>query len=214
MHKNALSSFAYFLRQISLFGCMKWVMFLFCSGVWFSGLAQINGTILPARVVDGDTIPEITLSYVEVNARRTWKSRGDYNKYLRLQKKVVKVYPLAHLAAQKLEEYAVELDGITNEKEKKKFYKEIEKEIVAEYEGRLRELTISEGRILIKLLDRETGKTSYYLVEELRGKFSAFFWQGLARIFGHNLKSEYDPEGEDREIEFIVQRIERGQIEL
>jgi hypothetical protein len=193
---------------------MKWVMFLFCSGVWFSGLAQINGTILPARVVDGDTIPEITLSYVEVNARRTWKSRGDYNKYLRLQKKVVKVYPLAHLAAQKLEEYAVELDGITNEKEKKKFYKEIEKEIVAEYEGRLRELTISEGRILIKLLDRETGKTSYYLVEELRGKFSAFFWQGLARIFGHNLKSEYDPEGEDREIEFIVQRIERGQIEL
>jgi len=182
---------------------------------WTLGIfAQEQGHIVHARVVDGDTIPEITLSFVQVNAKRTWISRRQYNQFVKLQKKVVKVYPFAHLAAIKLEAYSEELAEVTSEKEKKKFYKKIEKEIKEEYEGELRKLTVSEGRILIKLLDRETGNTSFYLVEELRGKFSAYFWQGLARIFGHNLKSKYDPEGEDREIEFIVQRIENGLIKL
>lgn len=176
--------------------------------------SQEETNVLRARVIDGDTVPEITLSSFQVNATRTWKSRRQYNQFIKLQKKVVKVYPFAHLAAFKLEEYSQQLEEVTSEKEKKKFYKKIEKEIKEEYEGELRKLTVSEGRILIKLLDRETGNTSFYLVEELRGKFSAYFWQGLARIFGHNLKSRYDPEGEDREIEFIVQRIESGSIKL
>lgn len=171
-------------------------------------------TTVPGTVENGDTIANITLKPAQVQKRRTWKSKRKYNKYLRLQKKVVKVYPFAKLAAQKLDEYAKELEEVESDKEKRKFYKKIEKEIKAEYEGELRNLTVSEGRILIKLLDRETGNTSYYLVEELRGKFSAFFWQSAARIFGHNLKSKYDPLGEDKEIEFIVQRIERGEIPI
>ena len=170
--------------------------------------------VFHAKVIDGDTIPEITLEAYQVSAKRTWKSRTEYNRYLRLQKKVVKVYPFAHLAAQKLEQYAMQLDSVKSEKEKKKFYKRIEEEIKEEYEGELRKLTVSEGRILIKLLDRETGNTSYTLVTELRGKFSAFFWQGLARIFGHDLKSSYDPNGDDKDIEFIVRRIETGKIQV
>ena len=113
------------------------------------------------------------------------------------------------LAAVKLEEYAQELEEVESEKEKKEFYRAIEAELKEEFEGELRKLTISEGRILIKLIDRETGNTSYTLVKDLRGKFSAFFWQSLARVFGHNLKSNYDPLGEDRNIEYIVQQIER-----
>lgn len=186
------------------------IIFNFISVLMF---AQ-NGNTVHARVINGDTIPEITLSSFSVSARRTWKSKADYNRFKRLEKKVVKVYPFAHLAAKKLEEYARELETVKSEKEKKKFYKRIEREIKEEYEGELRKLTISEGRILIKLLDRETGNTSYSLVTELRGKFSAFFWQGLARVFGHNLKSEYDPEGADRDIEFIVKRIEAGLIKI
>ena len=193
---------------------MKSLVTIFISFLSLGVFAQEQGHVLRARVVDGDTIPEITLSFVQVNAKRTWKSRKEYNQFVRLQKKVVKVYPFAHLAALKLEEYAKELEEVTSEKEKKKFYKQIEQEIKEEYEGELRKLTVSEGRILIKLLDRETGNTSFYLVEELRGKFSAYFWQGLARIFGHNLKSSYDPEGADRDVEFIVQRIESGVIKL
>jgi hypothetical protein len=79
-----------------------------------------------------------------------------------------------------------------------------------QFGSELTSLTINQGRILIALIDRETGETSYELVEELRGKFSAFFWQGLARIFGHNLKTHYDPDGEQRDIENIVQQIELG----
>jgi len=73
-------------------------------------------------------------------------------------------------------------------------------------------MTFSQGKILIKLVDRETGNSSYELVKELRGAFSAFFYQAFARIFGFNLKIKYDPEGEDREIETIVKMIETGQI--
>lgn len=170
--------------------------------------------MLKAKIENGDTIPVITLNNFQIQSKRTWKNRSEYNRFKRLEKKVVKVYPFAHLAANKLEEYAVELERVTSEREKKKFYKKIEKEIKLEYEGELRKLTVSEGRILIKLLDRETGNSSYSLVTELRGKFSAFFWQGLARVFGHNLKSKYDPEGEDRDIEFIVARIERGTLSI
>jgi len=71
-------------------------------------------------------------------------------------------------------------------------------------------MTISEGIILIKLIDRETGDCSYELISELRGSFSAFMWQSLARLFGHNLKSEYDGEGDDAAIEEIVGEIEMG----
>lgn len=192
---------------------MKYVIIIVLSFCALGVFAQ-SENVFRARVIDGDTIPEITLVAYNVSAKRTWKSKTAYNRHLRLQKKVVKVYPFAHLAAQKLEQYAMQLDSVQSEREKKKFYKRIEAEIKMEYEGELRKLTVSEGRILIKLLDRETGNTSYTLVTELRGKFSAFFWQGLARIFGHDLKSSYDPYGADKEIEFIVRRIETGKIQI
>ena len=90
--------------------------------------------------------------------------------------------------------------------------KQAEDELQAEFGDDLRNLTISQGKILLKLVYRETGASSYDLVAELRGKFRAFFWQAFARIFGFNLKSGYDPEGEDADIEFIVKMIEAGQL--
>ena len=86
------------------------------------------------------------------------------------------------------------------------------KELKSDFERDLKQLTITQGRILIKLIDRETGNTSYALVKELRGSLQAFFWQGLARLFGTNLKTEFDAAGEDAAIESIVQQIERGQL--
>jgi len=80
----------------------------------------------------------------------------------------------------------------------------------AKYEDDLKKLTMTQGRILLKLVDREIGNTSYNLVKEYRGSISAAFWQGIARLFGSNMKAEYDPKGEDAEIEEIVQLIEAG----
>ena len=88
----------------------------------------------------------------------------------------------------------------------------MEADLKAEFEGELKKLTIKQGIILVKLIDRETGATSYDLIKSLRGSFSAFIWQSMARLFGSNLKLEYDPYGEDYMIEEIVQQLESGQI--
>jgi hypothetical protein len=90
--------------------------------------------------------------------------------------------------------------------------KDLEDELNEEYGQELRELTISQGKILLKLIDRETGETSYNLISEFRGEFRAVFYQAFARIFGMNMKLHYDPEGEDRDIEAIVIMIENGQL--
>ena len=104
------------------------------------------------------------------------------------------------------------LKNAETDAERKKLMKQAEAELKDEFEDDLRKLTFKQGLILIKLVDRETGSSSYVLVQELRGKFVAFFWQTFARFFGYNLKTEYDPHGADREIEEIVVMIENGQI--
>ena len=195
---------------------MKYLLFIFCC-LWFplSLLAQEKGTIVRATISnEGDTIVQASLHPYNVVEKRKFRSKRKERKYYRLQKKVVKVYPYAKLAAQKLELYASQLEGVESRKAEKKFYKKIEKELKKEYEGELRRLTVTEGAILIKLIDRETGSSSYALVQDFRGDITAFFWQGLAKMFGQNLKNEYDPNGEDREIEHIVKLIEAGVIPL
>ena len=101
---------------------------------------------------------------------------------------------------------------LKTEKDKRAYIKQVEREIHEEFEGDLKKLTITQGRILLKLIDREVGETSYDLLKEFKGTFSAFFWQTLARIFGHDLKSEFDPEGEDILLNEIVILIENGQL--
>ena len=88
--------------------------------------------------------------------------------------------------------------------------KKIEDELLSRYKNELKKMSISDGRVLIKLIDRETGRTSYSIIKEFRGSFAAAFWQGIARIFRNNLKDEYDPYGEDALIEQIVTLIEFG----
>ena len=98
---------------------------------------------------------------------------------------------------------------LETEKEQRAYIKQVEQELLRDYKEDLKKMTVTQGRILIKLVDRETGDTSYELVKELRGNLSAAFWQALARLFGSNLKSEYDAEGEDRLIEEIILLIEK-----
>lgn len=169
-------------------------------------------SITRATVHQGDTIPMVVLSPHGVYARRSFKNKREEQRFNRLQKKVMKVYPYAKLAGQQLELYAKELENVDKERQKRMYYKKIEEELKAQYMEELKNLTITEGAILIKLIDRETQNTSYQLVRDFRGQVSAFFWQGLARLFGQNLKNEYDPNGEDRDIEFIVRQIESGQL--
>lgn len=162
-------------------------------------------------IVDGDTIPFIQLKEVNVY---NWKvlTHSEEKKLTRLMKNVKIVYPYARLAGIKLEEYVDILAQAPDDKARRQIMKQLEDEIEAEYGQELRDLTVSQGKILLKLVDRETGESSYELVSELRGQFRAVFYQAFARIFGLNMKLRYDPEGEDRDIEYIVRMIENGQL--
>lgn len=164
-----------------------------------------------AEVVNGDTIPSIRLYDVWVYAEYPYKTKKQYEAWTRTKYNVKKVYPYAILAAAKLKEYDRILQAMPDEKTKKAYLKVIDKELREEFEEPLKDLSISQGRVLMKLIDRETGKTTYAVVKDMRGNFQAFMWQSLARLFGNNMKSEYDPQGEDLMIERAIKLIEAGQ---
>lgn len=163
------------------------------------------------EVVNGDTIPSIRLPDVWIYAEYSYKNRKQYEAWSRTKYNVKKVYPYAILAAAKLKEYNRILEKMPSEASRKAYMKVVEKELKAEFEEPLKNLTMTQGRILLKLIDRETGNTSYELVKDLRGGFQAFMWQSVARIFGSNMKSEYDPTGEDIMIERAIKLVEGGQ---
>src|SRR5207248_1477415 len=101
---------------------------------------------------------------------------------------------------------------MNSEREKRRYRKSVEEQVRKDFEEQIKKLSINQGNVLIKLIDRETGHTSYELIKDLKGSLSAFFAQGLAKIFGHDLKESYDSAGSDKAIENIVRQIERGEI--
>lgn len=171
-----------------------------------------EGEVVGARIVDGDTVPVVSLPETEVRERFRPRDRRMQRRMDRLTYKVCKVYPYARVTAELLEEYEHDLSRIDRRHDQELYVKLAEAELRAEFEAEVRELTISQGKVLIKLIDRETGQTSYDLVKQLRGGFQAFIWQGVAKLFGNDLKDDYDPDVEDRMIEVIVRRIERGEL--
>ncbi len=169
---------------------------------------------LLTTVIDGDTIPLVNMMPVEIVGALSPEAAAKMKDYLKLRRDILKAYPYARMAAVQLKFINDSIAKIPSERDRKKFIKQREDVLKADFEKDLKKLTVTQGRILIKLIDRETGSTSYYLVKDLRGSLQAFFWQGLARLFGSNLKSEYDPNGEDALMESIVQQIEKGQLSV
>ena len=188
------------------------IAFLICVGITSGGLTLDRDSIkvFGSSIIGNDTMPSIQIKEVKVFPKRAFTSRKQQRKYNRLMINVKKAYPFAVIAREELRIMNEHLEHIDGERARKKYIKEYEKEMFDRYEDDLKRLTFSQGKILIKLVYREIGNTSYNLVKEYRGDFSAAFWQGVARIFGSNLKSTYDPYGEDAEIEMIIQMIEAG----
>jgi len=176
-------------------------------------LAQKRDSVPVGSIVtaQGDTLPHLYIREVLVSPRK-FKSRHDVQQYWRLARKVKKVYPFAQEAARLLEEYDAFYRATDDQKKRRQYLKQVEKELFDKYGPQLKKLSLSEGRILIKLIDRETHHTSYELIKNLKGGLTAFFWQGVAKVFGNNLKDEYDPATEDRMIEQIIFYIEMGVI--
>ena len=186
------------------------------SVVDFSNTSEpITGTVVYGRIEEnGDTTLIVYLPEVDIDLMQRYLQITDTRQGRRLASNVKKVYPYAKLAGAKMQEYDSVLAHVTDKVERNRLMRQAEKEITDQYTAELKDLTISQGLILIRLIDRETGNTSYQVVQELRGKVRAFFYQGFARLWGYNLKTEYDPHNntEDDQIETIMTLLERGVI--
>ena len=169
-----------------------------------------NGYRCSTIVVDGDTVPVLYATQVQIWGNKSFHSPAESRQWERLVRNVKKAYPYARLAGIKFTEYNQKIATVKNEKVQKAMMKQAEDEIEAQFGKELRDLTISQGKILLKLIDRQTNNSSYDIVKDFRGKFRAFFYQSFARLFGYDLKAKYDPLGEDADIERIVLMIESG----
>jgi len=165
------------------------------------------------RVEKGDTVFYQKLPDIVVRAPRKFKNQAEERQYWKLVYNVKRTYPYAKMAGQKLHALNEQYLQISSEKERKEYSQKVENELKAEFEGELRKLTVTQGRILMRLVDRETGNTTFEILKEFRGSASAIFWQAIARIWGSNLKTQYNPSsGEDKTIEQIIAQIEEGSI--
>jgi hypothetical protein len=175
--------------------------------------SSVNGNYI-IREVDrnGVKMPEVEIKEVQIHARPLRENKREFRQYERLVSNLKRVYPYAIIVRTKLKEVNDHLKDIPQERDRKRYLKDVEKDVFKEYQDDIEDMTITQGRLLIKLIDRETQNTSYDLIKDYRGKFSAAFWQGVARIFGTNLREEYDPYGDDALIELIINEIEAGRI--
>lgn len=170
--------------------------------------------VVYGRVEGKDTLLIVYLPEVDIDLMNRYYQISETWQGRRLVNNVRKVYPYAKIASELLQTYDTLLATVSNASERSNLMRMAEDDLTEQYTEELKKLTFSQGLILIRLIDRETGDTSYQVVQELRGKFRAFFYQGFARLWGYDLKSEYDPHNnpEDDQIETIVTLLERGQI--
>ncbi|MFO7867953.1 MAG: DUF4294 domain-containing protein [Bacteroidales bacterium] len=196
------------MKHYGLFLCL----FVINSAVYSQNVNVSSGYVLPAIVVHNDTLALVELDKVYIFPPLQFENHEEYLRYRRLVRDVKKVYPYSLIARRTMIEIQIEIDTIPRRRDKKKIVKKRQEELMEMYAEELKKLSIRQGKILIKLVDRELDQTSYDIIKDLRGGMSAFMWQQVARMFGESLKAEYDPQGEDALIERIVTMIERGEL--
>ena len=170
-------------------------------------------TVKVSKVIDkGDSIPYMEMSNVYVYPKITFDSKQKQNAYLRLVRNVKKVLPIAKEANQIIVETYEYLETLPSKKARDEHLKLVEKSIVRDYKPKMKKLTYSQGKLLIKLVYRECDSSTYDIVKAVLGPVRAGFWQAFAWCFGASLKKGYDPEGVDRLTERVVLMVEAGQL--
>lgn len=188
--------------------------FLFCLFLpvisWSQETIEKDSTDYEFIIIEGDSIPRsaIDLNEVLLLHKLKFDSKEDRKRYLILRRKTIKVYPYAKLAAERLKSLNDRLASMERRRDKKRYAKIIQKYIEDEFSAELKKLTRTEGQILIKLIHRQTGKTAFQLIKELRNGWRAFWFNNTASLFDISLKREFVPETdkEDYLIEDILQR--------
>jgi len=158
---------------------------------------------------NGDTIPCSWLDPVYVKGKLTGKWKKNYAEWTRLRNAVYVTYPYAIEASKVMNQINAQLQGITDKSKRKAIIKSREKELKTKFADKLTQLSVYQGKVLMKLIYRQTGNNCYEIIQEYKGSFNASFWQTIALIFGSNLRQNYDPNGKDQAMESIVQDVER-----
>ena len=181
------------------------------SAVWGSKTTTTEENALNYIVEGKDTIYIDHLEPSKVYSRLPRQKRKEWRKYYRLVYNFSKSYPYA-LVARKLVQEADSTIAADNLKwaKRDKYVNKVQKELFEVFEGQMRNLTVSQGALLMKLIDREVGKSSYDIIKDYKNGIAAGFWQGIAKLFGTDLKKPYDPEGEDKLTEELVQIWDAG----
>lgn len=185
-----------------------------CTGQETGGGKTEPNTAYRVRTVvyQGDTIPYVSLPAVYIYKPLQFKNKRQERRYNKLVRDVKVVLPLANEVKQAIIETYEYLMTLPNEKARQRHMKAVEKGIKEQYTPRMKKLTFAQGKLLIKLIDRQTQSTGYELVKAFLGPFRAGFYQAFAALFGASLKKEYDPEGEDALTERVVRMVENGQL--
>ena len=171
-----------------------------------------EGYMTSMCVYKGDTIPSVKLRTIYVFPNLTFKSERQRKHYNKLIRDVKKVLPISkEVNAMVIETYEY-LQTLPDEKSRNEHIRAVEKSVKKQYTPRMKRLTFSQGKLLIKLVNRSCNQTSYQLVKAFMGPFKAGFYQAFAAIFGASLKKEYHPEDEDQMIERIIIMVENGQL--
>ena len=173
---------------------------------------NIGGYFVPVCIYEGDTIPYVNLPMVYIFKPLKFKNDKERMEYYKLVRNVKKVYPIAREINRTILETYEYLQTLPNEKARQKHIKKVEKGLKEKYTPKMKKLTFAQGKLLIKLVDRQSHQTSFELVRAFMGPFKAGFYQTFAALFGASLKKEYDPLGDDKLTERVVLLVENGQI--
>ena len=157
---------------------------------------------------EGDTIPESILPPVEVIGKLTGKWKRHWAEWTRLRNAVYVTYPYAIAASKVMNEINARLVNVSDKQKRRAIIKSREKELKREFADKLTKLSVYQGKVLMKLIYRQTGNNCYEIIQEYKGGFNAAFWQTIAVVFGSNLKQNYDPYNKDRDMETIVRDVE------
>ena len=199
--------------------CIRFIVSLLLLTIGLEGFAQQPEAAPPQPsyvtqlcVYEGDTIPYVSLPAVYIYQPLQFKNKRQARSYNKLVRDVKKVLPIANEVQRAIIETYEYLMTLPDDKARQRHLKAVEKSIKEQYTPRMKKLTFSQGKLLIKLVDRQTNSTGYELVKAFLGPFRAGFYQTFAALFGASLKKEYDPEGEDALTERVVRMVENGQL--
>ncbi len=170
-----------------------------------------NDTIKVSAYIDenGDTIPQGWLEGVEVKHKMSEAMKKAWAEWTRLRNAVYVTYPYAKAAGRIMNEINAKLTNVTDKKQRKAIIKSREKDLKREFGDKLTNLSVYQGKVLMKLINRETGNNCYEIISEYKGTFTAAMWQTVAILFGSNLRQSYVPTGDDKTMEAIVKDVAR-----